>query len=212
MSTRKKLIVTFVLTLFCSQCFPVTTYGWSFSLGSLSLGKDTTRSPSLTVPEKPFVYYNVLEGYVHIMVPRIKNDQDVTYKILRDNVTIAEAKKSWWGASYVEVTDCGNITTSSESGVSRRALLDGTYNYTAIACNATACSNVSEVASVTVKGDYRWWKIPKKIKIAADVTDVNSASFGAGVGMGLTKLKDQVSLSTGSLMGRAQELIKKYTK
>ncbi|MGI6607200.1 MAG: hypothetical protein ACOX2X_09260 [Peptococcia bacterium] len=56
------------------------------------------------------------------------------------------------------------------------------------------------------------WKIPKKIKIAADVTDVNSASFGAGVGMGLTKLKDQVSLSTGSLMGRAQELIKKYTK
>lgn len=212
MSTRKKLIVIFVLTVFCLQCFPVTAYGWSLSLGSFSLGKDTKKSASLTVPEKPIVYYNVLEGYVHIMVPRIKNDQDVTYKILRDNVTIAEAKKSWWCASYVKFTDCGNITTCSESGVSRRSLLDGTYNYTVMACNATACSNVSEVATVTVKSDYRWWKIPKNIQIASDVTDVNPASFGSGIGMGLTKLKDQFSLSTGFLLGCAQELIKNYLK
>lgn len=207
MISSKKSFVTFVLTLFCLQCFPVTTYGWSFSLGT-----DTKKSASLTVPEKPFVYYNALQGNVHIMVPRIKNDQDVTYKILRDNVTIAEAKNFWWGASYVKFTDCGNITTCSESGVSRRSLLDGTYNYTAIACNATACSNVSEVATVTVKSDYLWWKIPKKIKIASDDTDVNSASFGSGIGMGLTKLKDQFSLSTGSLLESAQGLIKNLIK
>lgn len=228
MIRSKNAIATFILTLMCLQCLPVSTYGWSIDIGKKKLSVDLKgisykeinnlnstkiKAPSAPKRLKVFDNTNTYNGYVLLEWKANPSKEEIEkYEIYCNSEKIGEAQKSWRLARYIDYKDHGKVTNCSECGAITRGFTNGRYNYTVRACNKEGlCSNFSDVAPVIVS-DNRWYKKAPVVTSASFGPSVGKSSFAALPSVNLTKLKDKVSSSTGSLWQSTKEFIKAHTK